>query len=309
MYERIAAHWATMLTIPSSGIVGDWFLKPRNTIRAIEASRRDLRKSERKVADFVLTKPDEVIHMRIVDLAQEAHVSEPTVVRFCRAIGCDGFQSFKLDLAQHVAQSPKYEQFAFTDEDSAQQYTLKVFDATMESLKKVRDSVEISSIEAAVDVLATAKRVEFYGFGASAAVAADAQHKFFRLQIPSNAVSDPHMQVMSAMSLTEGDVVVAISQSGRSQALIDAMTLVRQAGAKLIALAPSHSQVAEISDIHVYIDVDENTREHSPLPSRIAQMAVIDILAFGVSKAKGPHLRAHLAEVERGLQSLRAVEI
>ena len=283
-------------------------MKPRNIIRAIEASRRDLRKSERKVADFVLAQPAEVIHMRIVDLAQEAHVSEPTVVRFCRAVGCDGFQSFKLDLAQHVAQSPRYQEFHFSDEDSARQYTFKVFDTTMESLKKVRDSIDIEAIEAAVELLAAARRVEFYGFGASAAVASDAQHKFFRLQIASTAVSDPHIQVMSAMSLQAGDVVLAISQSGRSAALLDSMRLVRQAGARIIALAPGHSEVARLSDVAIFIDVVENTREYNPLPSRIAQMAVIDVLALGVSRARGPAIRAHLAEVEQGLQSLRVAE-
>lgn len=280
-------------------------MKPLNIINAIELARSDLRKSELKVADFILGQPDKVIHLRIVDLAQKAGVSEPTVVRFCRAIGCDGFQDFKLLLAQHVAHSPSYEEFSLNEHDSAREYTIKVFDSAMDTLKKVRDSLDTRSIEAAVDVLQKARRVEFYGFGASSPVATDAQHKFFRLQIPSSAYSDPHIQAMSAMSLQPGDVVVAISQSGRTQVLLDAMALVKETGATIIGLAPSNTPVARDCDIALHIDVKEDIQNYTPLPSRMAHMAVMDILAVGVSKAKGPAVGEHLQKIHRALQPLR----
>jgi RpiR family carbohydrate utilization transcriptional regulator len=280
-------------------------LKPINIINAIEMSRPKLRKSELKVADHILTQPEKMIHLRIVDLAQQAGVSEPTVVRFCRAIGCDGFQEFKLQLAQHVAHSPSYEEFSLHEHDSAREYTIKVFDSAMNTFKKVRDSLDIAAIERAVGALQKASRVEFYGFGASSPVASDAQHKFFRLQIASSAYSDPHIQAMSALSLKPGDVVVAISQSGRTQVLIDAMALVKETGATIIGLAPSGTPVAENCDIPLHIDVKEEIETYTPLPSRMAHMAVIDILAVGVSKAKGPDVGEHLQKIHRSLQSLR----
>ena len=176
--------------------------------------------------------------MRIVDLAQQAGVSEPTVVRFCRAVGCRGFQDFKLALAQQLASSPSYGQIAVTDTDSTREYTHKVFDSTVDTLLKVRDSLMLENLEAAVAAICNAQRVEFYGFGASAAVAFDAQHKFFRLQITSAAYSDPHLQNMSATSLHAGDVVVAISQSGRTKALLDSMDLVKERGVLLLVWRP-----------------------------------------------------------------------
>jgi RpiR family carbohydrate utilization transcriptional regulator len=280
-------------------------VKPLNIINAIDVRYNELRKSERKVADYILAQPEKAIHMRIVDVAEQANVSEPTVVRFCRAIGCSGFQEFKLLLAQHAPNTPTFEEFSLNEHDSAREYTIKVFDSAMNTLKKVRDSLDIRAIERAVDVLQRARRVEFYGFGASSPVATDAQHKFFRLQISSAAYSDPHIQAMSAMSLEPGDVVVAISQSGRTQALIDAMTLVRESGAIVIGLAPRKTPVAENCDIALHIDVKEEIETYTPLPSRMAHMAVIDILAVGVSKAKGPAIGAHLSKIHRGLQSLR----
>ena len=217
-----------------------------------------MRKSERKVAEFVLTNPADIIHMRIVDLAKKADVSEPTVVRFCRAIGCEGFQDFKLNLAQQLASSPSFGQIAVTDEDSVADYSLKVFDSTVDTLLKVRDSLNPEILDKAVSALCKANRVEFFGFGASGAVAADAQHKFFRLQLATAAYSDHHIQHMSAMSMQPGDVVVAISQSGRTEALINAIEVVRSVGGVVIAIAPSGSPVIQKATIPIEVDVEED---------------------------------------------------
>jgi len=148
--------------------------------------------------------------------------------------------------------------------------------------------------------------VEFYGFGASAAVAFDAQHKFFRLQIRSAAYSDPHLQNMSATSLNAGDVIVAISQSGRSQALLDSMELVKNAGGIVIGLAPSASPVAKSANIAIEVDAKEDIQIYTPLSSRIAHLAVIDVLAIGVAQKKGPKLQEHLQQLQAGLASLRS---
>jgi len=280
-------------------------VKPAALTQTISNELQAMRKSERKVGQFVLAQPDEVIRMRIVDLAQQAEVSEPTVVRFCRAVGCDGFQDFKLALAQQLASSPSIGQIAVTDSDSTAEYSFKVFDSTVDSLLKVRDNLDLEMLDRAVQALCAAKRVEFYGFGASAAVAFDAQHRFFRLQLATAAYSDPHLQNMSATSLSPDDVVVAFSQSGRTKALLDSIALVNARGAKVIALAPSQSPVADAATIPITIDVEEDIQIYTPLSSRIAHLAVIDVLAIGVAQQKGPQLEEHLQQLQKNLDSLR----
>lgn len=274
-------------------------------IQQIHRQKHALRRSERKVCNYVLAHLNQVIHMRIVDLAAAVDVSEPTVVRFCRAVGCQGFQDFKLSLAQHQASQREFEAFQIDDSDSIADLGIKVFDATLATLSQVRDALNPDAIEAAITAITHAKRVEFYGFGASAAVAADAQHKFFRLQISSNVYSDPHIQTMSAMSLGPEDVVVAISQSGRTRALIEAIRLANQAGACTITLAPSESPVARESRIAIDIDAEEEVEIYTPLSSRIAHLVVIDLLAVGVAKNIGPHISRHLQALHRGLKPLR----
>lgn len=266
------------------------------------------RRSEQKVARFVLRNPEEVINMRIVDLATEAKVSEPTVVRFCRALGCDGFQDFKLKLAQMLATGSQFAQFSMNDSDSVAEFSHSIFDSTVGTLLSIRDRLDNEALGKAVNALAMANRVEFYGFGASGAVAFDAQHKFFRLQISTSAYADPHMQNMSAATLKDGDVVVAISQTGRTRALVDSVRLARETGATVIGLCPSDTPLAEEVSLPLYIDVHEDTEIYTPMSSRIAHLVLIDVLAVGVAKTRGPHLAEQLKAVKRSLNPLRFPE-
>ncbi|APX94790.1 transcriptional regulator [Halomonas sp. 1513] len=266
------------------------------------------RRSEQKVARFVLRNPEEVIHMRIVDLATEAKVSEPTVVRFCRALGCNGFQDFKLKLAQMLATGSQFAQFSMNDDDSVAEFSHSIFDSTVGTLLSVRDRLDNDLLSKAISALAMANRVEFYGFGASGAVAFDAQHKFFRLQISTSAYADPHMQNMSAVTLKPGDVVVAISQTGRTKALVASVQLAREVGATVIGLCPSGSPLADEVSIPLYIDVHEDIEIYTPMSSRIAHLVLIDVLAVGVAKTRGPKLTEQLKSVKRSLNSLRFPE-
>lgn len=276
-----------------------------NLIRRITESQSSLRKSEAKVASYVLENLDEVIKMRVVDLASKSSVSEPTVIRFCRAIGFDGFQSFKLQLAQQLGLGSVFTQFAVEDSDTVADLLNKVFDTTVGSLITVRDEINSAVLEQAIDTISDARRVEFYGFGASGSVAADAQHKFFRLQLSSAAYTDPHIQRMSAISLGSEDVVVAISQSGETQALLESVELAREAGANVIGLAPQNTSLSRLCNLAIYVNMEEDLESFTPVSSRIAHLVVIDVLATGVARHRKPLLKEHLERLEKSQKALR----
>lgn len=265
----------------------------------------DLRKSERKVAEYVLKAPEHVMHMRIVDLAQEAQVSEPTIVRFCRAIGCNGFQEFKVRIAQEIAIANNIGQFAIVADDSIDDICQKIADTTIQRLHQVKAHLQPEQIAVAVKALSQAQRVEFYGFGASGAVATDAQHKFFRLQVATAAYSDPHMQAMSAVTLGQNDVVVAISQSGRTKDLLHSVQLAQHYGAQVISLAPANTYLSQKADLPIHINISEDTAQFTPMTSRIAHLMVIDMLAVAVTQRRGPEFAAHLNAIKRSIMSLR----
>jgi RpiR family carbohydrate utilization transcriptional regulator len=279
-----------------------------NLIRRIADNRAALRKSEAKVADFVLANANGVINMRIVDLAAHSEVSEPTVIRFCRALGFDGFQSFKLQLAQQLGLGGVYTQFAIDDNDTVADLCYKVFDTTVGSLLTVRDELDPNILEQAISTISNARRVEFYGFGASGSVAADAQHKFFRLQLSTAALTDPHIQHMSAISLGNEDVVVAISQSGQTRALLQSVTLAKEAGATVIGLTPENTPLSEICSIPIYVNMEEDMQAFTPVSSRIAHLVVIDVLAMGVAQHRKPLLKEHLKRLQKSQKALRTTD-
>jgi len=276
-----------------------------NIIRRITDNHPALRKSEAKVANFVLAHANDVINMRIVDLAAQSEVSDPTVIRFCRALGFDGFQSFKLQLAQQIGMGSVYTQFAVDDSDTVNDLCNKVFDTTVGTLRTVRDELDPDILEQAINTISNARRVEFYGFGASGPVAADAQHKFFRLQLSTTALMDPHIQHMSAISLGEEDVVVAISQSGQTRALLQSVNLAKEAGATVIGLAPQNTPLSEICSIPIHVTMEEDMQAVTPISSRIAHLVVIDVLATGVARHRKPFLKEHLKRLQKSQKALR----
>lgn len=271
----------------------------------IAAAIPNLRKSEVKVAEYVLKAPEQVMHMRIVDLAQEAQVSEPTIVRFCRGIGCNGFQEFKVRIAQEMAVANNIGQFAIVEDDSIEDICDKIADTTIQRLHQVKSQLKSKQIALAANALSTASRVEFYGFGASGAVATDAQHKFFRLQVATAAYSDPHMQSMSAVTLGENDVVVAISQSGRTKDLLHTVQLAQQHGAQVVSLAPANTSLSLAADLPIHINIEEDTEQFTPMTSRIAHLMIIDMLAVAVTQRRGPEFAEHLNAIKRSIKSLR----
>ncbi|CAN5783953.1 transcriptional regulator HexR [soil metagenome] len=276
-----------------------------NLLDAVRAMASALSPAERKVAEIVLTKPDGVIYMTLADLAREAHVSEPTVVRFSRAIGCDGFQNFKIRLAQSLASGFSYANIGITPDDTAAAYSAKVFRATIDMLARVHQKLDTDALATAVDAIARARKLEFFGLGASGAVAMDAYHKFFRLIDSCVAYNDSHMQHMSASALMAGDVVIAISHTGRTKELLESVDLARHAAATVVAITAHRSPLSAASDIVLSVDVPEDTDIYTPMISRIAHLLIIDALAVGGARSGGQRTSERLHRMKESLHAKR----
>ena len=246
-------------------------------LRQIKNSLPKLRKSERKVGEFVLNDPKSIISMKTAQASEAVGISEPTLIRFCKAIGFSGFQELKINLSQQLAADDYFKMYEIDENDSTHELCEKVFDTTISEILNVRSQIDQDILESAIEALVNSDRVEFYAFGGSAPVAMDAQHKFFRLKIPSSYISDPHLQFMSANSLEKNDVVVAISQSGTTAALIDSVKIVRKNGVKVIGIMPGDTPLSNICDYPLTINVGVENRISKPVTSRIAYTAVIDL--------------------------------
>ena len=263
-----------------------------------------LSKSEHKVARAVLAKPELTIAENISALARLAQVSEPTVVRFCRTLGLDGWHEFKLKLAQSLALAPKLSDSAMRQDDLMVDLVDKICNRSVNALLDLRSSLNVHRVEQALAVLSRATKIEFYGQGSSGIIAMDAQHKFFRSGVPTVAYSDPHIHSISAALLKPGDVVVAISQRGHNTALLRSVMLAKKTGAAVVVLAPSGTPLSEAATVPVDIDLAFEADPYTPITARLAYLVVIDILAVGLALQKGPAFRRKMLHAQKALQKI-----
>jgi len=275
----------------------------------IKASLPSLAPAEQRVGKLVLQDPRAFANLPVTELADRAHVSKPTVVRFCRSVGYDGLSDFKLKLAGSVSEGVPFIHRSVDADDKTSDVAVKVIDNTVAAFLKYRNDASSFALDQAVQALAqthaTGKRIEFYGVGNSGIVAQDAQHKFFRLGMNTIAYSDGHMQVMSASMLGPGDCVVVISNSGRTRDLMDACDIARKRGATTIVITASGSPLATAGQIHLTADHPESYDRYSPMVSRLLHLLIIDILATTVALRIGESLQPALREMKNNLRNKR----
>ena len=258
--------------------------------------------SERRLADVVLADPEAVPRLSTGALARAANVSEPTVVRFCRALGCSGVREFKLQLTEGIVVGRlRYARREVSGDDRTQELSGKVIDGAIASLVRLREQLDGATLERAIASLGSARRVEFYGLGGNAVVAQDAQLKFSRLGLPSVAYADAYIHTVAAGLLDPHCVVVAISNTGRSRDMLHSVEIARRQGAKVIAITAHDSPLARQATLALGIDGDGQD-PYAPIKARLAPMVVIDILAIGLALRRGPETLTRLAGLRTLLQ-------
>lgn len=276
-----------------------------NILDRLRNSLDYLSKSEKKVAETILGAPQIAIHSSIATLAKMSDVSEPTVNRFCRRLDTKGFPDFKLLLAQSLANGTPYVSRNVDENDSVDAYTSKIFESAMAGLDAVRRTLDMLTINRAVDCLTQARKISFFGLGASAAVAHDAMNKFFRFNIPVIYSDDIVIQRMSCINSTEGDVVVLISHTGRTKNLVEIARIARENDATVLAITSENSPLAAEASVTIILNVPEDTDIYMPMVSRLAQLTIIDVLATGFTLRRGPKFRDNLKRVKDALKDSR----
>ena len=276
-----------------------------NIVQEINSALDSLNRSERKVAEVILADPQAATRSSIAVLARAAEVSEPTVNRFCKRFNTAGFPDFKLHLAQALASGVPYVNRNVEPDDDADSYTGKIIDAAIAAMVTAKKSLDPQTINLAVDQLIQAKQIIFFGLGGSGPVAADAQHKFFRFNIPVTAYDDFLMQRMVSAASNTGDVIVVISYTGRTREIVDVAELARESGATVLGITAANSPLAEKCSIVIEVDPPEDTDVYMPMTSRMLHLTVIDILATGVTLRRGPDFLKHLKKIKDSLKEVR----
>lgn len=233
-----------------------------------------------KIGEEILRDPASVVDVSIKSFANRIGVSEPSVIRYCRSIGCDGFKEFKKYLTQSLVLEQKFARPETAADGEGDERFSRLSGSVAAALRSVSETDHFDRIDAVAKVLMGAQTVAAFGLGGSSAVMAmEAQNRFFRLGLHVIAHADSYMQRMTAATLKKGDAVLIISSTGQPATLVDAAHIAQTYGATCIAMAPAESPLAKTADLVVPIELATNIPYHQPNPVRFAQLFMLDCIA------------------------------
>jgi RpiR family transcriptional regulator, carbohydrate utilization regulator len=273
------------------------------TIRLHEGA---LSPSEAKVAQQVLRAPEKVAGSSIQAFAKNVGVSEPTVLRFARRLGFDGWGAFKLQLAKDLAIQIPHNTATPKPEDVTRDLIDKILSRSVSTLLDLRNGLDPATLDRALNILSKAERIEIYGQGTSGIVAMDAQHKLFRSGLTCVAYTDASVHPVAAALVTAQDAVIAISQRGTTPSMLQSVRTARGNGAGVVVIAPSGTPMAEEADVLLAVDQASDADPYTPISARLAHLAVIDMLAVGLALRVGEGVRRR---VLKAAQTLRAMDM
>jgi RpiR family carbohydrate utilization transcriptional regulator len=253
----------------------------------IQDQTQELSRAEQRVARWVVQHPRQASRATLAQVARECGTSEPTVIRFCRHIGMDGFREFTIRLTEALSRPASYVHNDVSADDTASDAVTKVMDASIRSLIDMRSVMSSLPVDTAVAALRSARQIAFAGLGASGHVAADACQKFFRLGVPCTSLTNTPDLLQFAGIVEASDVLVITSHGGRWPELARAAGLARQRGATVIALTDRGSLLATTADILFPCESVKDASVYTPMSSRLAHLALLDALQVALALEMG----------------------
>lgn len=257
-------------------------------------------KAEKKVADVVLTKPEDLIYYSITELAEQAGVGEATIIRFSRKIGCKSYQELKLTLAQELAKPVVTHNEETLEEDKPMIIANKLTAMNTKALNDTMAILDESELEGIIRAFLNAKKIHFYGVGTSGMAALFAKYQFQRIGLLVDGYDDSHFQAIAATTLGEGDIAFGISLSGSTTDTIHSLNIAKEEGATVICLTHhARSPITKIADHVLLTSVEEGPLERGTAASFVSQLHVLDILLTCIGmrmKEKAVHFKEKTAK-------------
>ncbi|KRF42953.1 MurR/RpiR family transcriptional regulator [Paenibacillus sp. Soil787] len=263
--------------------------------------------SERKIALYIIENPHEAIRCTANELGELSSTSASAVIRLCKSLGLGGLQELKLRVAGDMRKSDKEGFTDFQPNEPQPSIVQKVTANSIQALLETAEIMNYDSLSKAVEALIRAKSIHFYGVGASAVIAQDAQLKFVRINKCTTSSPDFHLSAMLVAQSSEDDVVVGISFSGETFEVAKILELAKEKGATTISLTSyGLSPLSEIADINLYVSAkQEEVFRSAATSSRLAQLHFIDILFMCVLTSQYEASIQKLDEVRMGINFIK----
>jgi RpiR family carbohydrate utilization transcriptional regulator len=275
-----------------------------DVLLTIRAAIPELTKSHRRIAEMVLADPNWAVQSNVEDLAARAGVGKPTIIRFARALGCEGLKDFRLKLAGTLALGTPYLHRSVRNSDTPAEVINNVVGSTLAVLAEWHRSLDPALLAAAAQALDKAGRVDCFGTGATSHfLAHDLQARLFRLGLTSTSYTDAYLQLVAAATLAQGDAVVAISFVGRMPTLLETIAIARSRGASIIAITRADTPLARCADIVLAVDVPADATMPVGTDAYITQTMMIEMITILLGRLRGPNCVKRLEQIHKMLKA------
>ncbi|UKS65828.1 MurR/RpiR family transcriptional regulator [Rossellomorea marisflavi] len=260
--------------------------------------------TEKKIADFILKRPEETIHSSINGLSDRLGVADSTVFRFCKRVGFKGFQAMKIALASEIMKDSSHDRL--DEGDTPTSIASKVFRSNCKTIEDTLVILDEEDLMKAVQAMETARSIEFFGSGGSGIVALDGYHKFIRTGLKVHATLDSHIQLMAASQMTDEDCAIFVSHSGSTKDILHILDIVKSTGATTIGITNfAKSPLSQQVDIPLFTVSEETDYRNEALSSRIAQLTLIDTLYANLLQIRETRGQESIRKMQEAIKSKR----
>lgn len=252
--------------------------KKLTCVTKIKTLYPDMTESEKEIADFILNNPEEIYNLKIDTIARRLSISLPTVFRFAKKLGFQGFKDFKIELIKEMAVGLNIS-LGSIEETDLEKTTENIFNVMANNLKETLGIIDYKQLKKAIDFLAEAKKIFFFGVSGSVSVAMDAYSKFIRAGFDCHFNTDSYTQRVASTQMSKGDVAVGISFSGESADVVECLKQAKSNGSGTICITTFiNSLVTKYSDVRLFTAPVQSLHQKIDLPSKMAMTAIIDAI-------------------------------
>jgi len=279
-----------------------------NTLTKIKSLYPAITSSEKDIADFILNKPEEIYRMTINDLAEKAKVSLPTVFRFAKRLGFQGFKDFKVSLIRDIGVGLHFSPEDF-NEDSIEGITASIFEKEIANLKETLANIDYQALEEAVKAIAGAERILVFAVSSSLPVAMDLSWKLSLAGLTSQFNSDIYTQEILAVNSRKSDCAIGISFSGNSVEVVNCLKKAKTNKSKTLCVTTfMNSAITKYADIKLFTSPVKALHQKIDLPAKISQIAILDVLYLLVVLQNKNRAPKSISRAEEALLAHRVSE-
>ena len=247
--------------------------------------------------------------MPISKIAKESNIGEATITRFSKKMGFGSLQDFKVTLAQEISISNKSKTIInsnIENDEPAIDTAKKLLSSNITTLEKTVDLINNQDIHNCANMIINARRIYFVGIGYSGIIAQDSNYKFMRIGLNCVSFDSSHTMIMMASIMEKDDLLIAISHTGETDAIIKTVELAKQNNVDVISITQNQeSKLKDISDVNLAYVSEETILETGSISSKLAQIFLLDLIYTQVVKEKSSEAIDRKIKTTDAIKSLK----